>query len=168
MMNKDHSWGQGDLGFFGNIWVRQNNLGDVGESNRGGHKHKFDHISLLTNGRVLVEVEGKEPKEFTAPTFIVIRKDQKHKFTALEPNTIYFCVFAIRDLDGEIVEDVYGNENDPIVIEKNIDLQCSRIVPDNYFTDPTVKESHDAEKKRQHEQRRNDLENKTSEHFDAD
>jgi hypothetical protein len=99
------------LGYFGNIWVRQNLLEKAGDFNRG-HKHHFDHVSMLTNGRVRVEVEGHAPKEFTAPTFIVIKKDQNHKFIALEDNTIWFCVFALRDIDGSVT-DIYSGDNSP-------------------------------------------------------
>jgi quercetin dioxygenase-like cupin family protein len=103
---------QHELGFFGNIWVRQNVLEKIGD-NKGGHTHNFDHVSLLTKGSVRVEVEGQEPKDFKAPTFIVIRKDYTHNFIALEDDTNYYCVFALRDLDGEVME-VFGTEHDPL------------------------------------------------------
>lgn len=115
----------GELGYFGNIWVRQNLLESIGDTNGGGHKHKFDHVSLLTQGKVSVEIEGHPPKEFTAPTFIVIRKEHNHKFIALEPNTIWYCVFALRDLDGEPIEELYDPEiHDPF---------CSAAVPNDYW-----------------------------------
>ena len=101
-----------ELGFFGNIWVRQHFLekaGDVIE----GHKHHFDHVSLLTNGSVKVEVEGYEAKEFKAPTFIVIDKDHMHKITALEDRIIWYCVFALRDVDGN-AGDIYGENHNPL------------------------------------------------------
>ena len=101
-----------DLGYFGNIWVRQNVLARAGNSCEG-HKHHFDHVSLLTKGSVIVEVEGKEPKEFKAPTFIVIHKDYEHKFTALEDDTVWYCVFALRDLDGDVTE-IYGDQHNPL------------------------------------------------------
>jgi len=103
---------QADLGYFGNIWVRQHNIENAGDS-VGGHKHHFDHVTLLVRGKVRVEVEGKEPKEFTAPTFLVMRKELQHRMTALEPATTYFCVFALRDIDGEVIESIYGAHNDP-------------------------------------------------------
>ncbi len=112
------------LGYFGKIWIRQNDLKEVGDSNGGGHLHKFHHVSLLVSGKVKVEVEGHPPKEFTAPTFIVIRKDQHHKFVALEPNTTYYCVFALRDLDGEVIDDLYGTQHDPM---------SSAAVPNDYW-----------------------------------
>ncbi len=102
-----------ELGYFGNIWVRQNVLEKAGETH-GGHKHKFDHVTLLCRGRMSVEVEGYPAKEFKAPTFIVIRKDHNHKITALEDGTLYYCVFALRDIDGEVVDGIYGNNHDPL------------------------------------------------------
>ena len=101
-----------ELGFFGNIWVRQNIINKSGDY-VAGHKHEFDHVSLLTSGSVMVEVEGYEPKKFVAPTFIVIQKDHMHKFTALENDTNWYCVFALRDLDGEVT-DIYGPEHNPL------------------------------------------------------
>jgi len=112
-----------DLGFFGNIWVRQNVLDKAGEA-QSGHRHYFDHVTMLVKGKVLVQVENEEPKEFTAPTFIVIRKEHKHRIVALEDNVVYYCVFALRDLDGEPIEDIYGQQHDP---------KSGKGCPDNYW-----------------------------------
>ena len=102
-----------ELGYFGNIWVRQHNLKYAGNFSEG-HTHKFDHVTLLTKGSVKVQVDGKEPKQFTAPTFIVIRKEQKHYIEALEDDVLYYCVFALRNIDGEVVEDIFGEQHDPM------------------------------------------------------
>ncbi len=104
------------LGYFGNIWVRQNVLEKAGESYQG-HTHLFDHVSLLVSGKAMVETDGNPPKEFQAPTFIIIRRDVTHKFTALEDNTVWFCIFALRDINGEVIEDVYGMQHDPFEYE---------------------------------------------------
>jgi hypothetical protein len=101
-----------ELGYFGNIWVRSHYLLKKGDNNGGGHKHHFDHVTLLAKGSVEVEIEGYEPKTFKGPTFIVIKKEHKHKFTALEDDTIYYCVFALRDVDGEVT-DIYSGDNSP-------------------------------------------------------
>lgn len=100
-----------ELGYFGNIWVRQNVLELTGEA-YDGHEHKFDHVTLLVSGKVSVELAGSDAKEFTAPTFIVIRKEHKHKITALIDGTVYYCVFALRDLNGEVME-IFGPQHDP-------------------------------------------------------
>jgi len=102
------------MGYFGNIWVRSHTFKNAGDTNGGGHKHNFDHVTLLAIGSVLVEVEGYEPKEFHGPTFIVIDKDHSHKFTALTDNVVYYCVFAVRDLDGEVT-DIVADANSPLV-----------------------------------------------------
>jgi hypothetical protein len=98
-----------ELGFVGNIWVRQNYMEKTGDM-LGGHAHTHDHVSLLTSGSVEVTVNNGEPKHFTAPTFIVIRKGLRHKIVALEDKTVWYCVFSMRDIDGdttEIVDDAH-------------------------------------------------------------
>jgi hypothetical protein len=99
------------LAFFGNIWVRQNVLLKAGDKLQG-HAHNFDHVTLLVKGKVRVSIPAFEPTEFTAPTFIVIKKEFEHAFEALEDDTLWYCVFAMRDVDGEVV-DIYGEKNSP-------------------------------------------------------
>lgn len=101
-----------DMGFFGNIWVRQNILEKAGDFTQG-HKHSFDHVSLLSSGSLEVEITGYPVKQFKAPTFIIIRKEHEHKFKALEDNSNWYCVFAMRDVDGNVM-DIFGQQNDPI------------------------------------------------------
>ena len=106
-----------ELGYFGNIWIRQNLLEKAGQSNMG-HKHKFDHVTLLTEGTVQVEIDGYPPKKFSAPTFIVIRKEHNHKFTALTDNATWYCIFALRDLDGEPIDELFDpTQHDPMCIK---------------------------------------------------
>ena len=105
-----------ELGFFGNIWVRQNVMESAGES-FPGHKHKFDHVTLLSKGEIEVEVEGYKPKIFKAPTFVVVRKEHNHKITALTDDVLYYCVFAVRDLDGKPVDEIIADEIDPMSAE---------------------------------------------------
>jgi hypothetical protein len=99
------------VGYFGNIWVRENRLPVAGESTQG-HYHKFDHVSLLVLGVVEIQIEGHEPKQFIAPTFIVIKKKHSHKFIAVSDNVVWYCVFALRDVNGEIT-DIYNDDNSP-------------------------------------------------------
>jgi hypothetical protein len=100
-----------EIGYFGNIYVRQNRLA-AGQT-FGGHKHHFDHVTLLAQGKVKISMDGMEPKEFSAPTFIVIRAESRHKITALEDDTLYYCIFALRNIDGEVIDGIYGPEHDP-------------------------------------------------------
>lgn len=98
-------------GFFGNIWVRQNHMLRAGDT-VGGHIHFFDHVSLLVQGSVSVTIDGKNTYVFNAPTFIVIRKNESHTITALKDNTVWYCVFAARDIYGD-VQDIVDPKNDP-------------------------------------------------------
>ena len=99
-----------EMGYFGNIWVRMHWFELAGDIHNG-HIHHFDHVTLVVRGRVRCEVE-EVTTEFTAPTFIVIKKDKWHKFTALEDDTVYYCIYALRDMNGEIT-DVYSGDNSP-------------------------------------------------------
>jgi hypothetical protein len=101
-----------EMGYYGNIWVRSHYFAKAGDANGGGHRHHFDHVTLLAVGSVTVEVEDAPPKDFHAPTFIVIDKNKKHKFTALTDGVVYYCVFALRDVDGEVT-DIYSTDNSP-------------------------------------------------------
>jgi len=85
-----------DMGFFGNVWVRSMSFAEAGETYHG-HTHQFDHMSLLTKGRVAVRVQGTW-SEYVAPSFVEIRKDDEHEIVALEPSD-WWCVFAVRDKD---------------------------------------------------------------------
>jgi len=104
-----------DLGYFGNIWVRQNVLEAAGDATQG-HYHLFDHVSLFASGTVEVEVDGNPPRQFTAPTFIVIKKDKPHKFTAITDDVLWYCVFAIRDVDGDVT-DIIPETSQPYFIK---------------------------------------------------
>jgi hypothetical protein len=105
-----------ELGYFGNIWVRQHNLKKTNDVAQG-HTHRFDHVTMLAKGKVRVDVQDtitkeKRFKEFQAPTFMVIRKEHIHQITALTDDVQYYCVFALRDIDGNVT-DIYSGNNDP-------------------------------------------------------
>lgn len=100
------------LGFFGNIWLRENILHKKGSlSDR--HYHLFDHITFLTRGEAKVVIEGQksEGKTFKAPCIIVMKKDLHHTFEALTDDVRWFCVFAVRDSSGEVMEFIPDNWN---------------------------------------------------------
>lgn len=91
-----------DLKLVDNVFVKLHHFLDVGDTHQG-HAHKFDHITLLASGKVLMKHDNGE-QEFTAPHLIVTPKGVTHQFTALEPNTVFCCIHAIRDGDG--VDDI--------------------------------------------------------------
>ena len=85
-----------------NMFVRMMHFRHQGDIEQG-HSHPFDHMTLLADGALAVEVDGIS-RDFYAPKIIFITKDKEHKLTALEDHTVAFCVHAIRD--GERVEDI--------------------------------------------------------------
>ena len=95
-----------------NLWLRQMHFSKAGDRNEG-HTHSFDHMTLLAKGRVSVDVAGKVT-EFVAPHMIYIQKDKEHYITALEDDTLCYCVHALRT--GEREEDIL----DPDMIPEGI------------------------------------------------
>ena len=90
-----------------NVYSRLMHFRKAGDTEQG-HYHEYDHGTLLSSGKLLVEkqtVDGEfTSKEFTAPTFIMIEKNAAHLLTALEDNTVATCIHALRTIDEEIVD----------------------------------------------------------------
>lgn len=68
-----------------------------------GHRHKYDHLSILARGSVLLTVDG-ESAEYHAPACLTISAGKHHELVSLEPDTVWFCVHAIS-------AEVAGNPN---------------------------------------------------------
>ena len=96
-----HGVPDAQLAIAGNVFVKWMHFDKGGQVMRG-HKHTYDHVTLLASGSVRAECEGIEV-EFTAPQLIVTRAGKLHAFTSLEDNTIIACVHALRDESGEIL-----------------------------------------------------------------
>lgn len=118
-------------GFVGNIWVRQNYMQKAGDA-VSGHMHYHDHVSLLVKGSVKVQINDEPPKEFFAPTFIVVRKEHRHQITALEDDTIWYCVFAMRDINGDVA-DIVDPANLP-----NYPKEAAAAVPDSFWNGVSI------------------------------
>lgn len=96
-----------------NLWLRQMQFVKAGDCNEG-HVHNFDHVTLLAKGSVEVDVEGNKTT-FTAPHMIYITAGKRHFLTALEDDTVAYCVHALRT--GEREEDIL----DPAMIPAGVD-----------------------------------------------
>lgn len=73
-----------------------------------GHCHSYDHGTLVSSGKLLVELLRDDHscisrKEFTAPGLIFITKYCKHRLIALEDDTIAVCIHALRDVEGNLL-----------------------------------------------------------------
>ncbi len=95
-----------------NLWSKMMKFNNAGDR-ASGHKHLFDHLTLLAHGSLKVTVEG-ESTVFNAPHMIYITKGKDHELEALEPGTIAYCIHALRD--GDAVGDIL----DPDMIPKGI------------------------------------------------
>jgi quercetin dioxygenase-like cupin family protein len=98
-----------DLKLVDNVFVKMHRFINVGDTHQG-HAHTFDHITLLATGKVLMKHDNGE-QEFMAPHLIVTPKGITHQFTALEPNTVFCCIHAVRD--GSEVDDVASQDITP-------------------------------------------------------
>ncbi len=78
--------------------------GDVEE----GHKHMYDHATLVSSGSVLYEVLDDNgvtqySKVFNAPDMVYVDKNKFHRITALVDGTTCGCIHALRDIQDEII-----------------------------------------------------------------
>ena len=94
----------------GNIFLRKmnHNKGDVTQ----GHKHNFDHTTIVFSGAVHVKAvlpSGKViERDFAAPTHFLVKAEVEHEITALEDGTQYWCVYSHRTPQDEIVQTYTG------------------------------------------------------------
>jgi quercetin dioxygenase-like cupin family protein len=94
--------------FSDNLYSKQINLGagDLVVQ----HKHKFDHLSILAKGRVLVLFE-EEAVEYVAPACINIVKGLDHAIKALE-DSVWFCIHVTDETDATKVDEVLIQEGE--------------------------------------------------------
>jgi hypothetical protein len=95
-----------------NIWSRMMHFKNAGDQEHG-HFHAHDHLTLLARGKLEVEIDGITTV-FEAPNMIFINKDKKHQLTALEDNTVAYCIHALRNSDQS------GDILDPSMIPKSV------------------------------------------------
>lgn len=79
------------------VYVRQMHFEKAGDI-EVGHSHIFDHQTLVAKGSIKFVLEGKETI-FKAPQIVFVAKEKIHELTALEDDTVCFCIHALRDGD---------------------------------------------------------------------
>ena len=92
-----------------NLFSRQMHFKQAGDCEHG-HCHQFDHLTLLASGVLQVVVNG-HTTVYRAPTMIYIHADYQHELTALEPDTVAYCIHALRDGNG--VDDIVDPQSVP-------------------------------------------------------
>jgi hypothetical protein len=95
----------------GNIYIRENPMPKAGMVCHG-HKHNFDHTTVLFAGAVHVSAvlpDGRKiEQDFHAPSHFLVHKDVEHEITALVDDTVFWCVYSHRTPQGDVVEHVTG------------------------------------------------------------
>jgi hypothetical protein len=91
-----------------NVFTRLMHFEKAGDYEEG-HYHTYDHGTLLSYGSIKVDMLDDNnnilsSKKFTAPSFVFISKDNCHKITALEDNTICACIHALKTIDDELID----------------------------------------------------------------
>jgi len=84
----------------GNIFIRPNRLENIGDK-VDGHKHRFDHTTIVLAGAVHVKTKDREG-DFEAPAHFLVRKDVEHEITATKPQTVFWCVYSHHTPQGEV------------------------------------------------------------------
>jgi quercetin dioxygenase-like cupin family protein len=104
-----------NIALVANMFVRQMVFKNVGHCEQG-HEHSFDHLTLLASGKLLVEANDFAT-EFESPSMIYIKKDVQHKLTALQENTVAYCIHGLRDINKS--DDILN----PNMIPKGIEVK---------------------------------------------
>ncbi len=100
-----------DLKIVDNVLVKLHHFAEKGDTHKT-HAHEFDHITLLAAGSVSMVHDNGEA-EYKAPHLIVTPKGINHQFTALEPNTVFCCIHAIReknDIDAVVSPNITAKQ----------------------------------------------------------
>ena len=103
-----------------NIYIKQQTFTHA-NSTSTTHVYAYDHLLLLTQGTLQVEVNS-QITEFVAPKMIYIQAGQPHQLTAKTDNTLTYSVHALRNNDrsGDII--------DPTQVPNGVDLLVSNIL----------------------------------------
>lgn len=79
---------------------------------RSGHKHNFDHTTIVFQGAVHVKAtlpDGRViEQDFEAPNYFLVRADVEHEITALKDGTEIWCVYSHRTPQGEVAQVATG------------------------------------------------------------
>ncbi len=73
-----------------------------------GHYHTYDHGTLISSGSIRIEIldensEVTESRVYHAPQMVLIKKQFRHRLTALKDDTVAVCIHALRDVEGELL-----------------------------------------------------------------
>jgi len=91
----------------GNIYIRTSGSPLTKGAVVKAHAHNFDHTSFVMSGSVRVKKDGAE-QICAAPAWLLIEAGVEHEIEALEDGTVFWCVFAHRNQQGDVVQEFTG------------------------------------------------------------
>jgi quercetin dioxygenase-like cupin family protein len=99
----------------GNIFIREMRFEKAGDV-IDGHTHNFDHTTYVACGALLIEALNDDGSVKQAATkrasdghnWVLIKKEVKHRITALESHSVGHCIYAHRNPQGEVVQEYGG------------------------------------------------------------
>lgn len=95
----------------GNIFIRKNPLAKAGDFVEG-HKHNFDHTTVVFRGAVHVKAMLPNgtviERDFVAPSHFLVRADVEHEITATADDTEFWCVYSHRNAQGDVIQEDNG------------------------------------------------------------
>jgi quercetin dioxygenase-like cupin family protein len=74
----------------------------------GSHSHKYNHLSILAQGEVVVFVDDKQTR-FVAPACIEIAAGKEHRVFAVT-DSVWYCVHATTETDVDKIDEVLVSE----------------------------------------------------------
>lgn len=89
--------------FAGGVYAKQITLNSAAEGMHQ-HEHTFDHLSILTQGQVVVDIDGLQTT-YTAPAVLTIQAGQRHMIIPTQIPVTWFCIHATDIVDADLVDD---------------------------------------------------------------
>jgi len=71
------------------------------------HMHNFDHLSILSSGAALVEVDGVITEHY-GPTVLTIKANKYHSITPIT-EIVWYCIHATEETDPEHIDETLIN-----------------------------------------------------------
>ena len=96
----------------GNLFIRPMCGAKAGDIVTESHSHNFDHTTSLFKGSLRIEATLRDGttvvREGKAPSHWLIKANVAHKLTALEDDTVAWCVYSHRSPQGDVVVEYDG------------------------------------------------------------
>jgi mannose-6-phosphate isomerase-like protein (cupin superfamily) len=89
--------------FAGGVYAKEITL-DSTAAGMNQHEHTFDHLSILTQGQVIIDIDGLQTT-LTAPAVLTVKAGQRHKIIPTQVPVTWFCIHATTVVDADLVDD---------------------------------------------------------------